>query len=224
MTASRRLPTAEARTGLVRLTDFPLSCSAKAHVPKPRGTPAARSRRNAAREDCQAACRPPHYDCPRGFSPGTKPGAANFSVELAAAPSVDFLAIANLNDVHDQHVILDFVKNSKVALPNSILLTRTRQFLNADRSWILCERQDSLRDSRAILLPSDRLELFCSGLLDENLITCHCASVLARRLQNRAQAHGGASQKLPNRPRPPIASAEPHRSQRPKWTDHSPPL
>src|SRR5690349_915182 len=40
--------------------------------------------RSAAREDCQAACRRPNMTCTRGFSPDPKPGAVNFSVELAA--------------------------------------------------------------------------------------------------------------------------------------------
>ena len=43
--------------------------------------------RSAAREDCQAACRLPNFGCIRGFSPGTKPGAANFSGELGGPRS-----------------------------------------------------------------------------------------------------------------------------------------
>lgn len=35
-----------------------------------------------------AACRRPNYDCPRGFSPGTKSGAAGFSVKLGRRPAV----------------------------------------------------------------------------------------------------------------------------------------
>src|SRR5690349_405824 len=46
--------------------------------------------RSAAREDCQAACRLPNFGCIRGFSPGTKPGAANFSGELGGGPEIRF--------------------------------------------------------------------------------------------------------------------------------------
>ena len=69
----------------VRLTAFPLSCSAKAHVPKPSGTPAARSRRVPRRERIVRRRAALHTStCSRGFSPGTRPGAANFSGELAS--------------------------------------------------------------------------------------------------------------------------------------------
>lgn len=50
--------------------------------------------------------------------------------------SVDVLAIADLDDMHNQHSILNCIKDAKAALADSVAL-EARQFQRARRSWIV---------------------------------------------------------------------------------------
>lgn len=61
---------------------FTLSCSARARAEAARRAACHVRAAFSGARGCQAACRRPIYSCTRGFSPGRKPGAASFSVEL----------------------------------------------------------------------------------------------------------------------------------------------
>jgi hypothetical protein len=84
-----------ATCGATRLS-FWLTISAKLRRQGPR-TEANVARRmpraaTSGASECQAACRPPHCSCARGFSPGPAPGATSFSAELATTTAFSVFA------------------------------------------------------------------------------------------------------------------------------------
>src|ERR1051325_9493949 len=70
-----------------------LSCSARAHVPKPCGAPVAmRAPRIAAREKMRAECRLPNYECPTGLR------------QLVDDLSIDWIELKCNHDSHESDV------------------------------------------------------------------------------------------------------------------------
>lgn len=86
--------------------------------------------------------------------------ASSWGQQLPAALSIDFLAVADSNDVHDQRLVLNLIENPKGTLPDSILLIRIRELLDAYWSGIVSGCQNSTSNPLAVLLPNDRIESF----------------------------------------------------------------
>ena len=96
--------------------------------------------------------------------------------EVLGDAFIHIATIRNLDDVHNEFVILDFIENPERSLANPITLVLSRQFFATMRSRILCEPLDSFNDALTGFLLTDRFDLFGRRAFDDQSIACHCAS------------------------------------------------
>ena len=92
------------------------------------------------------------------------------SSALSGGSSVDVLPVSDLEDSDRTSFIINEVDDSEVALPHSVAIGVTSQFLRSVRSGIGCERLNASYKSFSVGLEPYRGKFLARGGLDQNAI------------------------------------------------------
>ena len=84
--------------------------------------------------------------------------------------------MTDLKDRDDTLGVVDGVDNPVVSLPNAVAGFIARQFLASRRARVTVQSLDARDNALTILLLSNSLEFFRSGVLDKDPIFCHAVS------------------------------------------------